>query len=234
MTQVSALCRAWLASAAHTGYSGAAVQRLEGVAPGGTLFASDALAEHLIDVQRTMGEGPAWSANLDRGPVMLTDLSDARIPSRWLPFAREASAAGAGAYCALPLRIGSIGLGVLAVHATTRARLGGTELGSLLAAAETISFALVDDAASFSAPDAVGPVSLNRAETLFHQAVGIAAVQLDASMETAIVMLRARAFASGLPLSEISRSVVERRFRFDADGVPPSAPGPEGGVDHER
>jgi hypothetical protein len=43
------------------------------------------------------------------------------------------------------------------------------------------------------------------------------AVQLDASVATALVRLRARAFADGLSVDEVARQVVKRQLRFDPE-----------------
>jgi hypothetical protein len=58
-------------------------------------------------------------------------------------------------------------------------------------------------------------LSDSRAEV--YQAIGMISVQLGVSLEEASVRLRARAFASGLPLGEIADDVVGRRLRFDPD-----------------
>jgi AmiR/NasT family two-component response regulator len=48
--------------------------------------------------------------------------------------------------------------------------------------------------------------TLNRAEV--HQAQGMVMVLLDVGLTEALLLLRARAFASGRPLAELARDVV--------------------------
>ena len=50
-----------------------------------------------------------------------------------------------------------------------------------------------------------------------HQATGMIQVQLGVPTEDAFLLLRARAFASGRPVIDIARDVVERRLRFSEE-----------------
>ena len=49
------------------------------------------------------------------------------------------------------------------------------------------------------------------------QATGMVMVQLESTIAEAMARLSAHAFAAGLTLEEVSRSVVERRIRFHPD-----------------
>ena len=51
--------------------------------------------------------------------------------------------------------------------------------------------------------------------TVVHQATGMIAAQLDETTSNALARLRAAAFASGRPMYDIARDVVERRVWFD-------------------
>ena len=50
-----------------------------------------------------------------------------------------------------------------------------------------------------------------------NQAAGMVAAQLDISVGQALVRLRAYAFGSGRPLTEVAKDVVERTLRFGTD-----------------
>ena len=50
-----------------------------------------------------------------------------------------------------------------------------------------------------------------------HQAAGMVAAQLDVPVAEALLRLRARAFSSGRPVSDVAADVVARRLRFDPD-----------------
>lgn len=58
---------------------------------------------------------------------------------------------------------------------------------------------------------------------VIHQAAGMMSVQLDVTVEQALVRLRAHAFRTGTPLAEIARRVVGLRLRFDPhDAIDPN------------
>jgi hypothetical protein len=48
-----------------------------------------------------------------------------------------------------------------------------------------------------------------------HQASGVLSVQLEVSVGEALVRLRAHAFGTGRPLSEVAAAVVAHRLRLD-------------------
>jgi hypothetical protein len=50
-----------------------------------------------------------------------------------------------------------------------------------------------------------------------HQATGMVQVQLGVTTDEAFLMLRARAFASGRSLADVSTDVVARRLRFSPE-----------------
>jgi hypothetical protein len=50
---------------------------------------------------------------------------------------------------------------------------------------------------------------------VIHQATGMIAAQLDDTVSNALARLRAAAVASGRPVYDIARDVVERRVRFN-------------------
>lgn len=57
-----------------------------------------------------------------------------------------------------------------------------------------------------------------------HQATGMVSVQLDVSMEIALLRLRAHAYASERALGDVAQDVVARRLRFDDDKSGPTSP----------
>lgn len=211
--QIAEFCHVWLAGAALTGFSGAAVSR---VGPDGTaevVFGSDELATALLELQTVLGEGPAVLALQRSAPVLLTDLRSAPGRSTWIAFDREAERRGAAAYLALTLQIGVISLGVLGVHAPHEASLGDRELAGLLTLADTLALALL--ARDSVALDAGGAGLLGPGAATIHQASGMLSVQLGTSIADGLAALRAHAYASGRPLADTAQDVVRRRLRLD-------------------
>ena len=50
-----------------------------------------------------------------------------------------------------------------------------------------------------------------------HQASGMVKIQAGVTIEEAFLMLRAHAFATGRPVADVAKDVVERRLRFPAE-----------------
>ena len=186
-----------------------------------TRHCTDLLGERLAELQVTVGEGPSADARWVGGPVLVADLDTPASQRRWPLFAPLAVEAGAGALFALPLCLGAIRVGILALH---RVQAGGLEQARLtysLAFAELALRLLLDEQAGLSS-ERDGSIDLGPAlrNPQVHQATGMISAQLDIGMEDAFARLRARAFAVRRPLSELAADVVAHRVRFGPTGEP--------------
>lgn len=180
---------------------------------------TDALSERLAELQVTVGEGPAVDAGRSGGPILVGDLDEPGSQRRWPLFAPLAVEAGASALFALPLGVGTIRVGVLALHRTAAGQLSPAALADSLAFAELALVLLLDEQAGLPVPNgdaAVDGLSLHRPQV--HQATGMISAQLDVDMDDAFARLRARAFVEQRPLAELAADVVARRLRFDQAG----------------
>lgn len=117
----------------------------------------------------------------------------------------------------LPLRIGAVRGGVLALYVDRPGRLSTSDLSERGCWLSCLEFL-------FDEQDGRGihgghPHTCGYFETRpeAHQATGMISVQLGVSVGEAFIRLRARAFAEGRPLSELATDVVARRIRFDED-----------------
>ena len=81
-----------------------------------TLFATDATADLLEDLQFSLGEGACVEASRTGRPVLVPDMTDTPDTSRWPIYADAVVEAGVGAVFALPLQWGTITLGVLNLY----------------------------------------------------------------------------------------------------------------------
>jgi hypothetical protein len=122
---------------------------------------------------------------------------------------------------ALPLRVGGIRVGVLDLHRDSSGGLAPQELSEALAFADAATTLLLHMQTRGSAADVpldAFPGLDERAEV--HQATGIVSVHAEVSLEVALVMLRARAYAEQRPIGELAQDVLSGRvdFRGDADG----------------
>ncbi len=195
------------------GVSGAAVALLLAGDDPCSLASSDGRALQIVDLQFSIGEGPCIDAHHSGRPVLVPDLATA---TRWPVFAKEAVAAGAAAVFAIPLQVGAAKFGALTLYRDRAGPLGEGVLSDALAIADVAC----EITLCFQAR--VPPGSFNQViddlvdqRTVVYQATGMVLRQLGVSPEAALATLRARAYADGRRLGEVSADVVARRLRFD-------------------
>ena len=175
------------------------------------VFASDARSALVEDLQFTLGVGPCFDASRTRAPVLVADLLDPAegVQGGWPAFVDVVVLAGVRAVFAFPLGIGSIRLGTLDLYRSTPGPLSSRELGSTLTLADLIGMTLLDQGvAAPGQPDGV------RHRAVVHQAAGMVMIQLDASIEEALLVLRSTAYAEGIPISALATAVVDGRRRI--------------------
>ena len=199
--------------AAQLGVSGVSVALIRAGHDPGVLAASDGLASSLVELQFSLGEGPAIDACRSGRPVLEPDLA---MESPWPVFTAGAIAAGAASVFALPLQIGSACFGALTLHRVWTGPLGDGVLVEALAMAEAASEITLSLQAQVP-PGALHQVlqALADERTVVHQATGMILVQLDVGVEDALVALRARAYANGRSVGDLAADVVARRIRFE-------------------
>lgn len=177
-----------------------------------------AVAARLEEVQFVTGEGPCVDAFTTGRLVLAGDL--ARQPS-WPAFAPMALAAGVRAVFAFPVQIGGIRLGVLELHRDEAGGLDDAVLTRCLHFADAAILVLmhVGGAVSWDARS-IDTGTVARPEV--HQATGMVSVHADVPLAEALVLLRARAFATGRPILELARDVLDGRAHFSStDGAGP-------------
>jgi hypothetical protein len=174
----------------------------------------------LEDAQFTLGQGPSPEAAAGGSPVLVPDLAGAQ--ERWPAFTPAALDLAVGAVFAFPLRIGAISVGVLLAHRTVPGPLSIEQLADALALADAVSVlvlhcgpAIGDPAEAAWARPRPGweqPLT-HRAEV--HQATGVLSVQLTVPLAEALVRLRAHAYATDRPISEVAADVVAHRLYLE-------------------
>ena len=177
------------------------------------VWATDSTARALEERQLTLGEGPCLEAAASRRPVLVEDL---RIPavgrSAWPAFVGDITNLGIRALFAFPLQMGVIVLGTLELYRREAGGLSHQELGSALNTADLLAGVLLGLGVSPAADDVVPHHRL-----VVHQAAGMLTVQLDVSIEDAMVRLRGRAFSQGRSINEVAADVVSGRLRFEEE-----------------
>jgi hypothetical protein len=198
--------------------TGAGISMVTATGNRGVVCATDDVSASIEQLQFTLGEGPCVDAVSSGAPVLIPDLDDAGdfARERWPAFLSSAAAGGARALFAFPLRIGAVQLGAMDLYRATPGELPEADLAAALLAADAAALSLLHlDAGE---RDVLGGSDGGAAYQLqVHQATGMVMVQLQVGVEEALVRLRARAFASGVPLQVLAQDVLARRTRFSPE-----------------
>lgn len=195
----------------EAGVDGAGVSMLTADGTPDPVFATDELSGLVEDLQFTLGVGPCYDASRHRSPVLVADLLDPAegVQAGWPAFVDEAVDAGVRAVFAFPLGMGSIRIGTLDLYRSTPGPMSPDELARTLVLADAVGMTLLDD--GVAPPDQVDET---RHRAVVHQAAGMAMIQLDVTIEEALLVLRSTAYAEGTPINELATSVVDGRRRF--------------------
>lgn len=205
--------------------SGVSLVLMTDAGPAGTVAATDERATTMEELQFTLGEGPCVDCSTRGRPVLVPDLA-ASGSRRWPAYTPGALDAGIRAIFALPLRVGGIKVGVLDLYRDRAGALTREELGEALSHADAATTVLLHLQASGTVDGSgavVVPVVQDRAEV--HQATGMVAAQREVSLAEALVLLRARAFASERSVVAVARDVLAGELSFAADSP---GQGPDG------
>ena len=134
-------------------------------------------------------------------------------------FAPAAAGVGVAAVFAFPVRVDGVTIGVLDLYRDTSGGLTDQALPEAVAWAGAAAEVLLALQARVRPPTELHPqltgVTADRAE--IHQATGMIAAQTGVSLVDALLLLRARAYATGRSMLAVSRDVLARRIRFDRD-----------------
>jgi hypothetical protein len=205
------------------------------------LAATEGLARRLDELQLTAGEGPCLDAYLRGRPVLVGDL---RAESgRWLGFGPEALRLGAAALFSLPLQVGAVRLGTFDLYRATPGELSRDQLADAFCLASLATEVLLELAeqpdpgsrgnevereADIEAVRSAGWLPGVHADV--HMAAGMLSARADVAVATALLRLRAHAFAHGEPLHEVARRVIAHDLVLDGLEEPAES-GPRG--DHD-
>ncbi|MGH3315631.1 MAG: GAF and ANTAR domain-containing protein [Nocardioidaceae bacterium] len=182
-----------------------------------TVCVTDGVSDRLEELQFTLSEGPAVSAEKDGWSVLAPDLSDGS-QRRWPVFAPAAIEVGARAAFALPVRLGAIRLGVLSTYRSAPGNLSADELNDAQSLANAAAVLLCVGTGTHAAEAfmwAVGDGS--RFQPQVHQAVGATVVQLSVSAREAFALMCAHAFATGLPIADVAEDIMAKRMQLESD-----------------
>jgi hypothetical protein len=208
---IEALC---LRAVQEAGVDGAGVSMLSRDGTPDPVFATDVLSALVEDLQFTLGVGPCFDAVATQAPVLVGDLTNPDQEVADGPFRDEAASAGIRAVFAVPVGVAGRVLGTLDLYRGSPGPLSSSQLRRTLATADAIGGALLDGGAL--PPNALEHV---RHRAAVHQAAGMVMMQMDVSIEEALLVLRATAYAEGTSINELAAALVDGRRRFAREQV---------------
>jgi hypothetical protein len=172
------------------------------------VHATDAVVGSLEELQFTVGEGPSVDAVSTGTPVLVADLASADGSSgeRWPGFRSEVQRLDVRAMFAFPIRVGAVALGTLALYRCTPGGLRPDHVTVGLTAVDALASSLLSQSPRGGGVDGY-PLTV-------HRAAGMVMVQLDSSIDEALVRLRATAFLEGRAVTAMAVDVLEGRRRF--------------------
>jgi len=195
---------------------GAAISLLTASSGRETLCATDATAELLEDLQFSLGEGACMEAALTGRPVLVPDLHHSTEVGHWPVFAAAVlEQSDVGALFAVPLRWGTINLGVLDLYRTAPGSLSGAQLRDAISAADMAALMFLGMRTDPGDGAWLDHSLHGRAE--IHQATGMVLVQLGVTATDALARMRAYAFVEQRLLGDVAHDVVSRRLLFTPD-----------------
>jgi hypothetical protein len=192
------------------------------------VWASDAVAARIDELQFRLAEGPCVEAFTTRRSVIIADITEGGN-ERWPIFAAAARETPARAMIVLPLQAGEVRVGILDFYRDRPGVLEPAELAAAQRAADAAFWSLLglrrghtlDQRGAPTREDPADPhgwlagAPLEHAEV--YQATGMLISQLDVSADTALARLRAHAFVHDRPIGEVAHEVVARRLRFSRE-----------------
>ncbi len=198
--------------------SGAGIMLMAADVPQGSLCTSNDMSDLIEQLQYTLGEGPCVDAYNDDWPVLEPDLVHPDKP-RWLAFAPAAVAGGVRAVFGFPLQVGSARLGALNLCRDQAGPLSDDQHADALVMAEIAAQAVLVMQSNEPSGELASELGAGADfHYVVHQASGMVAAQLQASVREALVTLRAYAFGNDRSLTDVAKDVVDRKLRFDGPG----------------
>lgn len=175
---------------------------------GGTVAAWGPWSRELEDLQFVLGEGPCLDAYATRRPVLEPDLGQQGM-RRWPGYASAAQGHGAKAVFAFPLQIGAARSGALDIYRDHPGSLTREAVAQASSFAD-VAMGLLLDAQADSGRT---PTSSELDDALAHrlevyQAQGMLKVDLGVGLDEALARLRAHAYATDRPVSDVARDIV--------------------------
>lgn len=188
------------------------------------LYATDAAAARIDELQFTLGEGPCLQAFIRGSAQLEVDIADATASSEWPTFSSEVRGElGVSGVFAFPLFSGGARLGVLELYRRRREPFTASQLSTSTAAADALAHTITEGFASNSARfdqssyrQPQGPFRFMRADV--NIAAGMLAARMRIPISEAFVRLRAHAYSDSRSISSLAYDIVRKGASID-DGA---------------
>ena len=200
-------------AAAVLGVPSTAIVLLDGRRAVAVLAASDATARAAHDLEILMGEGPVHALAGKSTPIRVAGPA---LCGRWPLYGPAVAELGVRAVLAVPLPpVGS--LGALCAY-TRQPAITDHAAATARRIAAALAYALVTAAPSqgYSEGDsALQRFGLADDQAVVHEAAGMLSARCHCSIDDALALLRARAFADGQPVEQVAHAVVHDGLQLD-------------------
>lgn len=196
--------------------TGASVSTLGDLLGMESIEASDAIIRLVDEVQFDLREGPCWDAVRTGEPVLEPDFRG-RPKRSWPRFAELVRPHDVGALFAVPVSLGSLRLGAIDLYNSDPIELDAESVEQLAIFGSVLGRRVLERAIRYADIDAGSEGRHSRHR--IHQAAGFVIAQLGVSADEALLLLQARAYASGARMAEVAELVLERRLSFTATGT---------------
>jgi GAF domain-containing protein len=200
-----------VASAVGVGSTAVIMLGSEGVET--LVAASDRTARLAHDVEFVIGEGPAH--DVAASSMTVRAQGDALV-ERWPRYGPIVADHGVGSLISLPLRQEPGGcLGALSIYSAT-ATVPANVAATSIRVADALTHTVLNVPGTVADDEIPAVPMFDESDFLakVHQAAGMVSVQQSCETEDAVAMLRARAFADGLPLETLADHVIHGDVRL--------------------
>jgi len=200
--------------------SGAGIMMMSGDVQRGSLCTTNTVSALIEELQFSLGEGPCLDAFHHEEPVLEPDLANPD-ERRWMAFTGPALDAGVRAIFGFPISIGTVKLGALNLYRDAPGALTQQQHSDCLMLADIVCRSVIMMQAHATPGQLAQEFEAGADfELLVHQASGMVAAQLGASVGQALIRMQAHAFGNDTTLRSVARAVVGRNLRFDGPAGP--------------
>lgn len=200
--------------------SGAGIMMMSGDIQRGSLCTTNTVSALIEELQFSLSEGPCLDAFHEARPVLEPDLVNPRNV-RWMAFSGAAVEAGVRAIFGFPISVGPVKLGALNLYRDTPGGLTTEQHRDCLILADIVARSVIMMQAHATPGQLAQEFEAGSDfELVIHQASGMVAAQLGASVGQALIRMQAHAFGNDQSLRSVARAVVGRDLRFDGPADP--------------